>query len=62
MADHAALDRRIATIERLLPRLSGDAAERLMLERRSLLRIRHEIPLCCELPLSVCSADFSSPL
>jgi hypothetical protein len=33
-----------------------------MLERRSLLRIRHEIPLCCEIPLSVCSADFPSPL
>lgn len=56
-------ERRLATIERLLPRLSGDgeAIERLMRERRSLLRLIHRIPLSVELPLSVCSADLCSP-
>lgn len=54
-------ERRLATIERLLPRLSGDAAERLLLERRSLLRLIHGVPLSVELPLSVCSADLCSP-
>lgn len=54
-------ERRLATIERLLPRLSGDAAERLLLERRSLLRLIHGVPLSVELPLSVCSADLFSP-
>ena len=54
-------ERRLATIERLLPRLSGEAAERLLRERRSLLRLRHGVPLSVELPLSVCSADLSSP-
>jgi hypothetical protein len=53
-------ERRLATIERLLPRLSGDAAERLLLERRSLLRLVHGVPLSVELPLSVCSADLCS--
>ena len=55
-------ERRLATIERLIPRLSdGEAIERLLLERRSLLRLRHGLPLAIELPLSVCSADLSSP-
>ena len=55
-------EKRLATIERLLPRLSdGEARERLMRERRSLLRIVHRIPLSVELPLSVCSADLCSP-
>ena len=56
-------ERRLATIERLLPRLSGDgkATERLLLERRSLLRLRHGVSLSVELPLSVCSADLCSP-
>lgn len=54
-------ERRLATIERLLPRLSdGEAIERLQRERRSLLRLIHRIPLSVELPLSVCSADLSS--
>ena len=54
--------RRLATIERLLPRLSdGEAIERLQRERRSLLRLIHGVPLSVELPLSVCSADLSSP-
>lgn len=53
-------ERRLETIERLLPRLSGEAAERLMRERRSLLRLVHRIPLSVELPLSVCSADLCS--
>ena len=60
MSDHSAIDRRLSTIERLLPRLSGEAAERLLIERRSLLRIRHGIPLGAALPLSVCSSDLSS--
>ena len=57
-------ERRLETIERLLPRLLGDgeAREHLLRERRSLLRLRHGLPLAIELPLSVCSADlFSSP-
>lgn len=55
-------ERRLATIERLLPRLSdGETIERLLLERRSLLRLRHGLPLSVELPLSVCSADLCSP-
>ena len=55
-------ERRLSTIERLLPRLSdGEAIERLQRERRSLLRLIHRIPLSVELPLSVCSADLSSP-
>ena len=54
------LERRLATIERLLPRLSGEAEERLLRERRSLLRLIHEVPLSVELPLSVRSADLSS--
>ena len=55
-------ERRLATIERLLPRLSdGEAIERLQRERRSLLRLIHGVPLSVELPLSVCSADLSSP-
>ena len=54
------LERRLATIERLLPRLSGEAEERLLRERRSLLRLRHGVPLGAQLPLSVRSADFSS--
>ena len=54
------LERRLATIERLLPRLSGEAEERLLRERRSLLRLLHGIPLSIELPLSVRSADLSS--
>lgn len=56
-------ERRLETIERLLPRLSGDGAaiERLLLERRSLLRRLHGLPLAIELPLSLCSADLSSP-
>lgn len=55
-------ERRLETIERLLPRLSGDGAaiERLLLERRSLLRLVHRVPLSVELPLSVRSADLSS--
>jgi hypothetical protein len=54
------LERRLATIERLLPRLSGEAEERLLRERRSLLRLRHGVPLGAQLPLSVRSADLSS--
>ncbi len=56
-------EKRLATIERLLPRLSGDgeAIERLLLERRSLLRLRHGVPLSVGLPPSVCSADLCSP-
>lgn len=56
-------EKRLETIERLLPRLSGDgeAIERLMRERRSLLRRLHNVPLCVELPLSVRSADLSAP-
>ena len=57
-------ERRLETIERLLPRLLGDgeARERLLRERRSLLRLIHGVPLSVELPLSVRSADlFSSP-
>ncbi len=54
------LERRLATIERLLPRLSGEAEERLLRERRALLRLIHGVPLSVELPLSVRSADLSS--
>jgi hypothetical protein len=54
-------ERRLETIERLLPRLSGEAAERLMRERRSLLRLRHSLPLALELPLSFSSSSLSSP-
>lgn len=56
-------ERRLETIERLLPRLCGDgeAIDRLLLERRSLLRRLHSLPLAIELPLSLCSADLSSP-
>ena len=56
----SSLDRRLATLERLLLRLSGEAAERLKRERRSLLRLRYGLPLALELPLSLCSADLSS--
>lgn len=58
------LEKRLETIERLLPRLSGEAAERLLFERRSLLRLRHGLPLSIELPLSFSSRDLlgsSSP-
>ena len=55
-------EQRLETIERLLPRLSdGEAIERLQGERRSLLRRLHGLPLAIELPLSLCSADLSSP-
>ena len=54
-------ERRLETIERLLPRLSGEAAERLLFERRSLLRLIHNVQLSVELPFSVCSADLCSP-
>lgn len=57
--DRARPLKRLETIERLLPRLFGDgeATERLLFERRSLLRQLHGIPQGIELPLSVCSAD-----
>jgi len=56
-------ERRLATIERLLPRLSdGEAIDRLQGERRSLLRLCHGVPLSVELPLSVRSADLSPSL
>lgn len=53
-------ERRLAIIDRLLPRLSGESADRLMIERRSLLRLLHGIPLGAPLPLSVSSADLLS--
>jgi hypothetical protein len=42
---------RVDTIDRLLYRLTGDAAERLKFERRSLLRQIHNIPAQIQLPL-----------
>lgn len=42
---------RVATIERLLLKLSGDSAERLLRERRTLLRLIHGIELGVQLPL-----------
>ena len=53
----ASLEKRLSSIERLLPRLSGSSAEKLLLERRSLLRLLHGLPLWAELPLSFSSAD-----
>lgn len=54
-------ERRLETIGRLLPRLSdGEAIERLLRERRSLLRLRHSLPLAIELPLSVSPGSLSS--
>lgn len=41
---------RVATIERLIPRLSGEAADKLQRERHSLLRRIHDIPLGILLP------------
>ncbi len=59
----ASLEKRLETIERLLPRLSGSSSEKLLLERRSLLRLLHGLPLLASLPLSFSSADLpSSPL
>jgi hypothetical protein len=43
--------KRVDTINRLLPRLSGEAAERLLRERRTLLRLIHNIPQQIQLPL-----------
>ena len=42
---------RVATIERLLPRLSGDSADGLLRERRTLLRLIHDVPMWVQLPL-----------
>lgn len=42
---------RVATIERLLHKLSGDSAERLLRERRTLLRLIHGVELGVQLPL-----------
>lgn len=47
----AAWQRRIDTIDRLLPRLSGDAADRLQMERRALVRRVYDIPQAVTLPL-----------
>lgn len=58
----ASLEQRLEAIERLLPRLSGEAEERLLIERRSLLRLLFDLPLCSSLPLSplsFSSADLS---
>jgi hypothetical protein len=45
------LQRRVDTIDRLLLRLDGEAAEKLKFERRSLLRRIHKIPQGIILPL-----------
>jgi len=42
---------RVRIIEKLLPRLSGDAADRLLRERRTLLRRIHGVELAVQLPL-----------
>jgi hypothetical protein len=42
---------RVAIIERLLPRLSGDSADRLLQERRTLLRRIHDVPMMVQLSL-----------
>lgn len=42
---------RVRIIEKHLPRLSGDAADRLLRERRTLLRRIHGIELGIQLPL-----------
>jgi hypothetical protein len=46
-----AWQRRVDTIDRLLPRLSGDAHERLQRERLALLRRIHNVPQMARLPL-----------
>jgi hypothetical protein len=42
---------RVRIIEKILPRLSGDAADRLLQERRTLLRRIHDVPMMVQLPL-----------
>jgi hypothetical protein len=42
---------RVRIIEKILPRLSGDAADRLLRERRTLLRRIHDVPMMVQLPL-----------
>ena len=54
VVDHPDLllwQKRVATIERLLPRLAGDAADKLLRERRTLLRLIHDVPMLVQLPL-----------
>ena len=41
---------RVRIIEKHLPRLSGEAADRLIRERTALLRRIHDIPLGVQLP------------
>lgn len=42
---------RVRIIEKILPRLSGDAEDRLKRERRTLLRRIHDVPMSVQLPL-----------
>lgn len=42
---------RVRVIEKILPRLSGDAEDRLKRERRTLLRRIHDVPMSVQLPL-----------
>lgn len=42
---------RVTTIERLLLKIDGDAADRLLRERRTLLRRIHGVELAVQLPL-----------
>jgi len=45
------MQRRVDTIDRLLPRLSGESHERLQRERLALLRRIHKVPQMARLPL-----------
>jgi hypothetical protein len=52
MSNTSALQQRVDTINSLLPRISrDDTRERLLRERRTLLRRIHDIPLYLQLPL-----------
>lgn len=42
---------RVRIIEKILPRLSGESHDRLSMERRTLLRRIHDIPMQAQLPL-----------
>ena len=42
---------RVRIIEKILPRLSGEPRDRLLQERRTLLRRIHDIPMAIQLPV-----------